>query len=1002
MSRLETMPSKIAHVQSRWLILAPSADDVQQPIMLDSPDWYAWLAHNRSFAFTGANGSLTAQKERRQRGTAYWYAYRKQQGRLRRAYLGKDADLTMLHLEATVRLLAGASDERDMPAPKPSHLLPSATNGDPLLATKLASPIVPANVVPRTRLATRLAQSIQYRLTLIVAPAGYGKTTLLGAWCRLHTLPVAWLTLDQADNDPARFWRYLLAACATLAPAGSPPAGIAAGEEPGPILAALISLLNQFTGVEDDVVLLLDDYQAITNSTIHEAVIFLLDHLPPRLHLVITSRADPPLPLPRLRARGALSMIGTDDLRFDHDEAVAFLEQTMGLRLAAPDIRTLETRTEGWIAGLQLAALSMRDHPDLSGFITDLTGDHRYISDYLLTEVLEQQPVAVQDFLLLTSILPRLCASLCEAVTGQSDAQQMLGFLERTHLFVAPLDHTRNWFRYHQLFAEALRTRLRRSSPGLATALHAHASLWYERNHLPSEAIEHAIDAQDWRRTLRLIEGQCTIMAARGEQATLQRWLETVPQDVLEAEPGLCVWYGWTLLFNRNIAACERTLHIADQAWQSSGDMRLHGEISNLKSAIAYFRGEIVASIEYAHDALASLPPGEHFQRALGALYLYHGSMQLGKVQDAAQALAQARVLIGNVSDPALRASSIPRDVELAQAALDLQQGRLREAALVYRAILDVSDGRMRSTLAAHLGISKVLRAWNELPQAEQHARQGVDLCRQIGEQLTLPDAYVILAHALAAQDRCEEAVATLRTALDAAEQVGRHATVRYVVAQRARIWLLEGRLVEALAWAQGTESLMETALPYDRLSECLTLIRVRIAQGRPGEVLPVLHLLLDAAETDGRTSDVLIILVLLTLAHHGAGMGDRALTFLERALVLAQPQGHVRLFVDGGAPMMALLERAVEHSTVPEYITILMHAFGPLASSGIPQIEPLSTREREVLLLIAAGASNLEIAERLGLTLSTTKKHVSNIYGKLSVSSRTRAVALAQQLALL
>lgn len=970
--------------------------------MLDSPAWYAWLADNRSFAFTGKNGGFTAQKERRQRGSAYWYAYRKQHGRLLRAYLGKDSELSSKQLEATTQTLAVAKGKVGTPQPMQPHVIPTAVSSDPLLATKLASPIIPANVVPRPRLTARLDQSIQYRLTLIVAPAGYGKTTLLGAWCRQRTTPVAWLALDQADNDPVRFWRYVLAACATLDPSARQPVGIAGGEEPAPILATLTRLLNDFTGVEDDVILLLDDYQVITNSAIHEALTFLLDHLPPRLHLVLTSRADPPLPLPRLRARGSLSMIGPDDLRFDHDETVAFLEQTMGLCLAGPDIRTLETRTEGWIVGLQLAALSVRDLPDLPGFMAELTGDHRYISDYLLTEVLDQQPVEVQDFLLQTSILPRLCAPLCEAVTGQADAQQMLGLLERTHLFVAPLDHTRTWFRYHQLFAEALRMRVRRTNPGLIGTLHARASLWHERSQLPAEAIEHALDAQDWQRTMRLIGDSCTIMAARGEQATLQRWLETVPQDVLEAEPGLCVWYAWTLLFNRNIAACERSLHVAEQAWRSSGDVRLHGEISNLKSAIAYFRGEIAASINFAHEALASLPPGEHFQRALGALYLYHGSMQRGKVQDAALALAQARALISNVSDPALSASSIPRDVELAQAALDLQQGRLREAAVMYRAVLDASDGRLRSTMASHLGLSKVLRGWNDLAQAEQHARIGVDLCRQIGEQLSLPDAYVILAHVLAAQDRFEEAVETLRAALDAAEQVGRHSTVRYVMAQRVRIWVLEGRLVEALAWAQGTELHMNNAPPYDRLSECLTLIRVRIAQGRPSEVVPLLHLLLAAAEDDGRIADVLIVLVLIALAYHGAGMADRALTFLERALVLARPQGHIRLFVDGGTPMMALLDRATEHSSVPEYISTLVHAFGRLAAAGAPQIEPLSTREHEVLLLIATGASNLEIAERLGVTLSTVKKHVSNVYGKLGVTSRTRAVALAQQLALL
>ena len=499
-----------------------------------------------------------------------------------------------------------------------------------------------------------------------------------------------------------------------------------------------------------------------------------------------------------------------------------------------------------------------------------------------------------------------------------------------------------------------------------------------------------------------MIADLCTIMAARGEQATLQRWLESVPQAVLEATPSLCVWYAWTLLFNSNIPACERSLRVAEQAWQANRDVRLLGEISNLRSAVAFFRGEIGASIGFAHQALASLPPDAHFQRALGGLYLYHGSMQLGKVADAAQALAQVRILMSTVSDPALRASSIPRDVELAQAALDLQQGRLHETALLYHEILEASHGRLRSRMAAHLGMSKVLRSWNQLVQAEQHARLGVDLCRQIGEQLSLPDAYVILAHVLAAQECFEAALEALKVALDAAEQVGRHAIVRHVVAQRARVWVLEGRLAEALAWAQSVDLPVDRAPTYERLGEYLTLIRVRIAQGHPSEILPLLHHLLHAAEDDGRVSDLLVVLVLVALAYHGAGMSERAMTFLERALVLAEPQNHIRLFVDGGAPMVTLLERASGQSSVTDYVALLLRSCGPAAASAPPQIKPLSAREREILALLAAGASNLEIAERLSLTLSTVKKHVSNIYGKLSVTSRTRAVALAQQLALL
>lgn len=1003
------MGKRIAQVHYGWLTQPPVDNEQVAQIALESPAWFTWLANNRAFAFVGQRGSFTAQKERRQRGGSYWYAYRRRDGQLRRMYVGKDSELTATQLEGIAEQLAQPiADPHVAGAASSAYsaLVSNAVTTD-LLDAKLIPPLVHARQVVRSRLLERVTRAMQQRLTLVVAPAGYGKTTLLGGWVQQTPIPVAWVTLDDGDNDSARFWSYVFTACDAFKPgSGHYAVRMRQGAPAASPTTVLTAWLNAFASLPQQSVLILDDYHVINAQPIHAALAYLIDHLPPNLHLIISSRAEPPLPLPRLRARGELGLIGPLDLCFTPGEATAFLDQTMGLHLDEADVAALALRSEGWIAGLQLIGLALRDQPTLPDLLADLRGDHRYISDYLLSEVLEQQSDEVQAFLLQSSILHRLTAPLCAAVIGQPIAQDALAYLERCNLFLVPLDHTRTWYRYHQLFAEALQARLARTWPELVAVLHRRASAWYEQQGLLGEAIGHALEGQAWVEAMRLIAGMSTLLAARGEQATLQRWLEALPEDTLRTHPSLCVWYAWTLLFNRHIGACERPLLVAETAYQATGDRQILGEIYNVRSAIAYFGGEMAIAVGYARDALRNLPVTAGFQRAIGALYMYHGAMHQGKVVDAAQALGEARAIITAPStvDAALLVSSIPRDVQLAQAALHLRLGELRAAEVLYQDILQSADDRLRSQIAAHLGLGRVLRAWNDLPAAELHARCGLELCQTIGEALSLPDAYAMLALVQRAQGCTEDALETLNAAIKCAAEVGRRSVFHDMRAHQAGVWLVQGRVAEAFNWAQQSELSLEDTPPYDQLNEYLTLVRIRIVQGRAQIVLPALQRLLHAASADGRRHDVLEVLVLTALAYQSTGMVERALTFLERALVLAQPHGYVRLFIDEGAPMAALLGRAAGQSTMPAEIQRLLSAFGaaPLPANPAPPTEALSSREHEVLALIAAGASNLEIAQRLGLSLHTVKKHVSNLYGKLGVSSRTQAIATGHQFALL
>jgi ATP/maltotriose-dependent transcriptional regulator MalT len=1014
-----------------------------QSLEVGTPAWYAWLATTSTFAFHGDSGTFTARKERagNRRGGWYWKAYRTQHGVLSSRYLGKSEALTLERLNAVARTLghaSGAAEEDTRAAPaSPS---PTGVRDDPLLTTKLRVPRLPPQHVGRAHLTARLQQALECPLTLIAAPAGFGKTTLLSAW--LHDAPVssAWVSLDNGDDDPARFWAYTLAALdgvridGNLGEIGLP---LLRSPQPPPLEVILTEVINRLAALPADVVLVFDDYHAITAAAIHASMTFLLDHLPARLHLVIATRADPPLPLARLRARGQLVEIRSTDLRFTRDEATDFLAQTGAPALSPEDIAALDARTEGWIAGLQLAALSLRGRRDIATFLQAFTGTHRFVVDYLTQEVLTRQPAEVQHFLLQTAILERLCGPLCEAVTGKTAGQAMLERLDQDNLFVVSLDDERHWYRYHHLFAEVLRQRLRHLYPERVARLHQRASAWYARHGLIHDAVHHALAAADFAQAARLIEQTADRMAKRGEIATLRAWLERLPADQIRAREELCLWHGWLLALDGRFDAAERLLQDLERPRSAStasmplpapngagqpsrlNDARGLGEragrVAATRAFIAFRRGDAPRTIALARQALEQLST-ETAVRALvawnlGIAYLWSGDLAAG-----AAALTEAR-MSGQATGNSYAA--FMATFELAE--MQARQGYLHRADRSYRQALDLvaeRGGHVAATGPLSVGRGDIQREWNNLDMAARYLHDGIAGCKQTGNGAILLLGYVALARVRQAQGDAEGAQALIQM-IEQGLQMHRFPphNAAPLAAWHARLALQQGDLAVAWRWVQDRQLRVDEEPDPPREVEYLTWARVLLAQRRAAEVTPVLGRLLHLAERQGRMGSALEILVLQALAQQARGDEAGAMERLARALSLAEPEGYIRLFVDEGAPMARLLARMrgrrpdARHDS-PRYRDHLLALLGgapdadaPLSAPAGPAAgvyplgEPLRDREIEVLRLIVAGCSNREIADQLVIAVSTVKWHVNAIYGKLQVESRTKAIARAREL---
>jgi LuxR family maltose regulon positive regulatory protein len=1018
--------------------LSYQQDGQEQVLLVETHAWYAWLEAASSFAFTSQAGTFTARRERagNQRGGWYWKAYRTRQGKLTSLYLGKSETLTLARLQATARALAAPRIEASYSdvihtAPLSASSAARATHtpsSNPLLATKLHLPRPRAQLVTRTRLVERLQQGVAGPLTLVSAPAGFGKTTLLAQGVAASRMPVTWLSLEAEDNDPTRFLSYLIAALQTLNVqiGATALALLHTPQPPRPetVLAQLANdLLDRGGG---DFALVLDDYHVITAESIQRGMIFLLEHLPPQMHLVLATRADPPLPLARLRAQGQLAEVRTADLRFDTEEVTAFLQAVMGLDLPPGAVAVLESRTEGWIAGLQLAALSLLGRSDAEAFLTAFSGSHRYVLDYLSEEVLARQPEPVQRFLLHTSILERLSGPLCDAVREQEGSQALLEALERANLFVVALDDERGWYRYHHLFAEMLRSHLQQREPAFVPQLHRRASAWYEQHELPAEAVQHALAVPDYELAAHLIEPIALPIALHGQIDTALGWLNALPQALVRTRPLLWVYYAVLLALTDQLEAAEARLQEAERRFQEEiadeQEQIILGWMLTARAALAHLFGDIPQAVSLAQQALQLFPEAEVIPRAANMAiairaYLVSGDVSAASEHKVAAAAAFIRTS-GNLFSVVSSLSLLAR--------LHILQGRLHQAASTFAQVVEMIPRlevlqTMFTGLLYYFGLGDLLRECNDLVAAEKHLLQGMPL---IKETLTVEPwvavlGYTALARLHQARGNTHEALAILGTLTQVAEQrrFPRHLLTQ-VAAVRAALELSQGSLSAAIHWAEASGlSTEDDDLGYLREVEYLTLVRVRIAQARDDQATPVLqdvlhllHRLQRSAEACFRLGSVLEILVLRALAQEARGDRTSALSTLERALVRASSEGYIRLFVDEGAPMLALLREIHGRSRVPGYVETLLSVFGeqhlsehPPASARPDQlVEPLTGREREVLLLLLAGASNREIARHLVVSVNTVKRHVYNLCGKLGVQSRMQAIARARTLHLL
>ncbi|MGY1638928.1 LuxR C-terminal-related transcriptional regulator [Geodermatophilus sp. SYSU D00742] len=902
----------------------------------------------------------------------------------------------------------------------------------PLLQTKLRVPRRRRGLVARPRLHERLSRGTEAALTLVSAPAGFGKTTVLTEWLASvaeEGRSVAWLSLDQRDNDPAVFWTYLVAALRTAAPEVGAAALALLQSRQSSTEAVLAPLLNDLSALPDDLVLVLDDFHVIEAPDVQVGMSFLVEHLPAQVHLVIAGRADPALPLARFRARGELAELRAADLRFTADEAAAYLTVAMGLPLTAEDVATLEQRTEGWIAALQLAALSLRGRDDVAGFIAGFAGDDRYIVDYLAEEVLQRQPERVRSFLLQTSILSRLTGPLCDAVTGQDGGTAMLEALDRANLFLVPLDDRRRWYRYHHLFADVLHVRLQAEQPDAVGGLHRRAGEWYERSGERAEAVRHALAGGDVARAADLVELALPALQKGRQEATMRRWLEALPDEVIRARPVLSVGYAAVLMVSGQVGRVEERLRDAER-WltptpdgghdpltpatemvvvDDAGFRRLPNAIAMYRAGQALLSGDVAGTVAHARRALDLADAGDHLGRGgpaalLGLAYWASGDLDAGHRWYAEGAASLERG--GHLSDVTGCAIALA-DIRLAQGRLGEAMHTLERA---LRLVTPETGPVLRGAADMHVGIAGVLTERGDLEAARRHLLTSRDL----GEHAGLPqNPYrwrVVMARLREAEGDADGALALL----DEAQRryVGDYfPEVRPVAALTARVLTRHGRWADALAWAQERGLSATDEVDYLHEFEHLTLARALVAryaaEGDERSVPVVVQLLArlrHAAEEGGRTGSLLDVLVVQALAEQARGDVAAALAALRRALALAEPQGHLRIFTDEG-PRLGVLLRTVAADSAAGYARRLLAALETgkdRTAVPVGLVDPLSARELDVLRLLGSDLDGPDIARQLFVSVNTVRTHTKNIYAKLGVTNRRAAVRRGEELDLM
>jgi LuxR family maltose regulon positive regulatory protein len=883
----------------------------------------------------------------------------------------------------------------------------------PIVSAKIHIPLLRPALVDRPHLIDQLRQSDQTKLSLISAPAGYGKSSLVSAWIHKNKLPVAWLTLDSLDNDLVRFIHSFLAAHKRIRPTfGDTIIALLENPQTESDQNLLGGLANEISSVDEPYVLVLDDYHVITNRAIHKIITFLVENQYLQIRLMLLTRSDPPLPLSRLRARGQLIEIRAVDLQFTQAEAESFFNNIMGMGLSTPDIAAFEERTEGWITGLQLVALAMQgsDAQQIADFVKVFTGSHSYIVDYLVEEVLNRQPETIRNFLLQTSILDRMSGSLCNQVTGLDDSQVILEKLDQENLFIIPLDNERQWYRYHHLFSDVLENRLKSMYPNLVLKLHMAAAEWYEDNGFISDAILHALTNTKSEKGAELIEKNAKSLLVHGEFTTLLSWIKEIELSAAE-HPWICIYAAWAYVLSGKIDYMETWLMKAKKNLTKEnivkGNDNLLGHEAAIRAYAAASRGEAQAAISFARQALDNLPESNLVIRSVVTFTLGTAYRINGNSAEASHVLEKAARLGHQAGNLYLELGAIASLADIFYG-----QGKLHQAFDTYEELLRVAtrpDGKqLHAAGMAYDGLALIAYEWGRSTAAEKYAELAIEHCKKWGNITELAESYVIQCRLLLAVGKIDDA----QHALNQAENLTHAYSLvpradSWMKACRVRLWLAQRNLEAAGKWAESynPEYLADT-FSYVREAEYAAFIRVQIAQKRYLEALDGISMLLEKAEAIWRTASVIELHVLQAVAHQAMGNTPKALEALERALGIARPEGYVRLFLDEGSSMIELLRHAGSKGIEPQYVAMILagesQQADTVAQETQPLIDPLSERELEILNLLAEGCTNQEIAERLIIALGTVKAHTVNIYRKLNVTRRTQAVARARELGLI
>lgn len=1004
------------------------ANGAAHTVLLESAAWYVWLDAHQSFRFESSAGSFTARKERRAENW-YWYAYQRQRGKLVTTYLGKSKDLTLEHLEAVALALNSSpapADEED------SQTIPAQETAtvqtEQILITKLQVPPLPPHLVSRPLLNRRLNATMQNKLTLLSAPAGFGKTTALSEWATSAPWPVAWISLDESDNDPVRFWGHLIAALENIQPGiGEHALALLRSQQTLPVEAVVTVLVNAAAAAPHDFALVLDDYHLITPPAIHQALLFLLNHLPARMHLLIASRVDPPFPLPRLRANYWLSELRTRDLRFTAPEVAAFFSRFTGLELSEEIVANLAMQTEGWIAGLQLAAISAQGLPDIAPFLETFTGNDLYIFDYLANEVWQKLPRTTQTFLLKAVIPARLNASLCDALTGQMNGQQVLEQLEKANLFIVRLDNQRRWYRFHHLFQEFLHERLQTLAPEKVRELHLRASTWYEQNGLMNEAIHHALRADDSLKAALLVMSAGQRLVQQNEMATLAQWLEALPEERFAVFPRLCLLRGWLSITSGQVLASQQWLQLAQQGIDENASSPLPhseqelavilGELAVLRSHVTIFLGDIPRSLEWANQALRLIPEDDLFLRSLGELNLGVASWLNDDIKAAIRAMTRAEEIGQTANNLYVRLMAF-----CILGHIQMELGELRRSMQICQQGLQLAKEQQGEALSAtavlQITVGQLFYLWNDLDAADRSLQEGITLCQRWQHRDLMIYCYTVTAQIKQAQGNFPTALKMAQLAEQSIKGNQPHYWIASALsALQIQLALVQQNFTLIEQW-QRTEM-----CSYVNVFEQEALAQIALAQKQPEKALLILAELFQRVEEIGRVGAMIDIRLWQTMAYLQQHATEQALQTFAHALALAEPEGFIRVIVDVGTPLKDLLliltsgetlTTPLPYAVSPTYMRTLLEAFdGPArpqnSQQGVPYPEQkvstqlallnLSKREIEIIRLIIAGLSTQEIAQRIIITENTVKWYIKSTYSKLRVHNRAQLVVQAREL---